>query len=110
MTRIHTACYGLIASAFVLAGLLVADLGRQGGSQAHADMVIARPTFAMLTAQTRTDEESLFLLDNASGALLVYRLDVSDDQIELANAVDLGRIFGVADGAPEPGGREDGGR
>ncbi len=94
MTRIQLACYTLIASAVVLAGLLIMQLGRHStGSEAQAAMVIARDNFAMLTTQTRSGEEALFVLDNQTGRLLIYRLDVQKKNLRLVANEDLPRIF-----------------
>ena len=104
MNRIQTACYCLIASAFVLGGLLVANLGDQFENKANAELVIARENFTMLTARTRTDEEALFVLDNVSSRLLIYRLDIGRRRIEVAGAVDLRTIFGGGGGGGNTGG------
>lgn len=96
MNRIQLACYSLIASAFLLAGLLVAQLGNPLGAPAHAEMVLARDNFVLMTALTRSGEEALFVLDNNTGRLVIYRLDISKRELELAGGVDLPAIFGGA--------------
>lgn len=102
MNRIQTACYCLIASALVLSGLLVVELSKKTSpNEAEASMVIARENFTLLTAETRRDEESLFVLDNSSGTLLVYRLDLSDERMELAAGLSLNDIFGGQGGESE---------
>lgn len=102
MNRIQLACYGLIASAFALAGLLMMSLQSGGGNPAMAEMVIARDDFGLMTAQTRSGGESLFVLDNASGRLLIYNLDVNDKQLQLVGNVDLIPLFAQA-GNVQPG-------
>lgn len=97
------ACYGLIASAFVLAGLALANLDGRFESEAQADMVIARDNFTLMTAPTRPGEEALFVLDNSSGRLLVYQLNVPRKQIDRVAGVDIGEIFargGAGEQAP----------
>lgn len=93
MTRIQLACYCLIASAFLLGGLLVVQLGDVTAQRADAEMVIARDNFTLLTASTRDDEEALFLLDNVTGRLLIYRLNLPQNQLELAGGADVTQLF-----------------
>ncbi|MEM7626039.1 MAG: hypothetical protein AAF333_10465 [Planctomycetota bacterium] len=94
MNRIQTACYCLIASALVLSGLLVVQLSEEvGPNEAEATLVIARENFTLLTAETREDEESLFILDNTTGTVLIYRLDIASKKMELANGLVLREIF-----------------
>ncbi|MEE9404725.1 MAG: hypothetical protein V3V20_07520 [Algisphaera sp.] len=102
MNRIHTTCCALTASALVLAGMLLISLGRQTqANEAHASQVIARDNFTLMTAQTRSNEESLFVLDSTSGVLLVYRLDVSRESMEPVGGMRLSDIF------EEPAGRRN---
>jgi hypothetical protein len=100
MNRIQTACFCLIASAFVLAAILVVRVDQQSApNAAHADMVIAQPAFTMMTARTRGSvgegiEESLFILDNNRGILLVYTPNVGREQLEPITAIKMSSIFG----------------
>lgn len=96
MNRIQTACYCLIASAFILAGLLVAQLGDRAANPAQASMVIARDNFTLMTAKSRKGEESLFVLDNTAGRLMIYRLNLGKKRLELAANADLNNIFDQA--------------
>ena len=98
MNRIHTACWCLIASAIVLSGLLVTRLTDSVTNDAEASLVIARDNFSLLTAKTRSGEESLFILDNRAGALLVYNLNVGRKQLELVNGLDLNAMFNESGG------------
>ena len=99
MNRIQTACYCLIASGVVLAGLLAVQVAqRTGPNEAHAEMVIARDQFTIMTAQTRDGEEGLFVLDNNTGSLLVYRLNISDRTLEPAGGVRIDQIFNAGGG------------
>ena len=93
MTRTQMACHCLIASAFVLVGLLVVNAAPRLASEAEASLVIARDNFTLLTAKTRSDEEALFLLDNTTQRLLIYRLNLRRNQVELVGGGDLRQIF-----------------
>lgn len=94
MNRIQTACYCLIASAVVLSGLLVMQLSeRVEPNEAEAALVIARDNFTLLTAEVRNGEEALFILDNTTGTMLVYRLEVSRGSLQPAGGIRLSEIF-----------------
>lgn len=94
MNRTQTACYALIASAFILAGLLIFQLGTQHQNQANAGMVITEGSFSLMTARTRSNEESLFVLENNSATLLVYRVELSKEQMTLVGFLNVAREFG----------------
>lgn len=99
MNRIQLACICLIASAVVLSGLLVVQLSqRVGPNEAEAALVIARENFTLLTAETRSGEESLFVLDNTTGTVMIYRLDISKEQLVPAKGLRLNEIFSDGDG------------
>ncbi|MBI1336002.1 MAG: hypothetical protein GC164_03465 [Phycisphaera sp.] len=89
MTRIETACCCLLASAFVLSGLLLASLSGRLTPQAHAELVVNRDNFTILTARTSQNAESLFVLDNMSEKLLVYKTDIVRKQLKFADVIDL---------------------
>ena len=93
MTRIEIACYALIATAFMLAGILVVALDGYHAESAHANMVIARDNFTLMTANTRQTEEALFVLDNANARLLIYRLDLPRKQLLPIGAFSLQDLF-----------------
>lgn len=101
MQPIQIACYSLVASAFLLAGLLVFSLGGQLENEANANLVISRDTFTLMTAQTRQGEEALFVLDNKSARLLIYRLEMRGrgGRLNLVKNVDLmdRSFFGSSD-------------
>lgn len=107
MDRTQLACYGLIASACVLAGLLFVRLPNRLTSPAHASLVLGKETLTLMTARTRPDEEALFVLDNLAGKLLIYRLNLGKKQLELSGSADLTQIF---QGADKDDRREQGGR
>ncbi|MBX2853140.1 MAG: hypothetical protein KTR15_15505 [Phycisphaeraceae bacterium] len=104
MNRIQTACFCLIASAFVLAAILVVRVDQQSASNAaHADMVIAQPQFTMMTARTRgggggnngnAGDESLFILENTRGILLVYTPNIGREQLTPITSIKMSEIFG----------------
>ena len=101
MNRIQTACFFLIASAFVLSAILVVRLEEKApANTAHADgQVIAQPAFTMMTARTRGQqgnnaEESLFILDNNGGRLVVYVPDVANDKLEPIATIKMSSLFG----------------
>ncbi len=104
MTRIETACYGLLASAFVLTGMLLIQLSSVSNT-AEAAMVISRNNFTLLTAKTRSNEESLFVINNATDRLLIYTLDLGRKRIELSGTADLAEVFQRGGGDDDDGGR-----
>jgi len=106
MTRIETACYGLIASAFILAGLLLVQVSDMPNT-ADASLVISRNNFTLLTAKTRSNEESLFIINNATDRLLVYRLDLARKRIELSGGANLGELFSRGGGSGGNDGDDD---
>ncbi|MEO0477507.1 MAG: hypothetical protein AAF085_16305 [Planctomycetota bacterium] len=101
MNRIQTACFCLLASAFVLSAILIIQIDQKSAQNAaHADQVIAQPAFTMMTARTRgggndgPGEESLFILDNNAGVLVVYAPDVSNKQLKPIEGIKMQNIFG----------------
>jgi hypothetical protein len=98
MNRIQLACYSLIASAFVLAALLMVQTQHRQiaiEQQADASMVINRDTFTIMTAITKDNEEALFVLDNQSQRLMVFKLDLEKSAVRLLKdgVVNLNTIF-----------------
>ena len=94
MTRLHAACLCLVASSLLLSGLLIVQVAqRTEPNEAEAALVIARDNFTLLTAPTRDQEEALFVLDNSSGMLLVYRLEIGREQMVLSDRLDIGELF-----------------
>lgn len=96
------ACCGLLVSAFVLGGLLIARVGDLLENRAEAAMVIARDDFTLLTAKSRNAEEALWVLDNNTGRLLIYTFD--GRQVELHVSEDVSQMFGQRSGGNAPGG------
>ena len=100
MNQIHTTCCALTASALILAGLLAVCVGqRTSANEAQASLVIAGDDLTLLTAQTRQGEEALFVLDNATSSLVIYRLDISRNVLDPAAGLDLAELFKT--GKPE---------
>lgn len=104
MTRIQTACYALLASAFVLAGMLLVQLPSMSNT-AEASLVISRNNFTLLTAKTRSNEESLFVINNATDRLLIYTLDLGRKRIELSGTANLADLFSAGRGGGNDNGR-----
>lgn len=95
-TRITLACYGLLASALVLAGLLIVQLQRRQPEllpAAQANMLLTADQFSFLTARTRNNEDGLFVIDNRERKLLIYRVDTSRRRMEPLQIVDIDQIF-----------------
>jgi len=92
MNRIQLACCSLTASAFLLAGMLIMQLDQP---RAQGAMVINRENFSLMTTQTRPNEEALFVLDNSTGSLLIYRMNINEDQLQLLEVIDLRRRMGL---------------
>lgn len=109
MNGIQVACWSLAASAFLLGGILVAELGSLQGNQAKANMVIDRDNFALMTARTEVGGESLFVLDNIHGELLIYTMDVPNHRLNLVGSVNLNATFGQQQQGGGGGGAGGGG-
>ena len=97
MNRTQMASYSLLASAFVLTGLLIVKMqGVDFLPKAHADQVVTKANITAMTARSRNDEEALFILDNVSQKLLIYKIRLVGraGRIELARSLDLANAFG----------------
>lgn len=105
MNRIQLACYGLTASAFVLAGLLLSALPAHMEPSAEAALVVSRDNITAMTARTRDKEEALFVIENNSQRLLIFTLDIGKRRLERAHAQDLTQIFRSS--APAGGGNRN---
>lgn len=98
----------LTASAVVLAGLLASQLGsRPALPEAGATVLNEKGAYTFLSAAVSDDEEALFVIDNASSVLLVYRLSNDNERMLLANGLPLNRMFAAS--ADGDGGELDGG-
>jgi len=103
MNRTQLAGFALIASAFVMAALLVNKLPARLESEARANFVVNRDNFTMMTARTRADEEALFVLENGSQKLLIYTMDIGHRRLNPVGFADLSIMFNAA--TPQGGGK-----
>lgn len=112
MKPIEIACYGLLASAFVLAGLLVVQLQQRTLlPEAEAELVLTRGPITALTVRAREDDEALFILHNTAQRLLIYRTDLGRRQLQLKQNINVGAMFGTGPGVgvtPGAGGSSGG--
>lgn len=94
MTRIQVACCCLIASAFVLGGLVFVQVGeRLPQNEAQAEMVVQKDHLTMLTTQFQGDSEMVYVLDGRQELLLAYILEPNRGDIELMGRLNLARVF-----------------
>ncbi len=125
MTRVETATYALLASAFVLGALVMHtamsnDAGSIGAeraallsqlpfeSTASADFVVTKNIYTVLSAQGISNEDFLYVLDNRNQRLMCYRHDPSG-RIELFASINVAenvqRAMQTAGGGGGGGGR-----
>lgn len=109
MTRVQASCFMLIASACVLAGLLVSRTGLPLDTPAQAELLLKSGNSTLMTAATNDSEEGLFLLDGDRNRLLIYTTNVNRNELELRQSLPLSRVFGDAVGDGGGGGRGGGG-
>ncbi len=98
MNSIQTTCYALFASACVLAAALFMTLSQKNqslDSAAHAEMVLNANNLSFLTTRTNAGEEALFVLDNTSARLLIYKTDLAKKRLELVGSEDLKTLFEI---------------
>ena len=94
MNRIQLAQYSLIASAFVLAGLIVFQASHQVNNEAQAEMVLSGDVVTMLTSPLDIDNEILYTLDNRQNILTAHAFDPNrGGSIVLLGRVDIGDAF-----------------
>lgn len=101
----------LIASALVIAALILFQAGRTGDSSpvapsaALAEMAAVSGGYAAMTTQGQSSsEELLYVLDQRAERLMVYRVENQRD-IVLQRSEDLARVFSQARAAAGGGGR-----
>ncbi len=82
----------LIASAFVLVGLIVFAAGRSG--EARADLVSSTTSLTALTVESQS-EDVLLVIDARSEHLLAYKV-VGQTNLELFKSYSLPRMFADA--------------
>ena len=95
MNNTKLACVALLASAFVLTGFLLVQIDRNTtANEARADQVISQPQFSLMTARTSNANESLFVLDNTRGVMLVYKPNFGRKDLEPVTVVEMKDLFG----------------
>ncbi len=104
MQNKNFACYSLIASAMILAGLLFMQLHTLMPS-AEANMVLNRNSLTMLTAPTAQGADSLFIIDSRTNRLLIYQTDIGQDRLELVQTINLADVGNNAGATPRRIGR-----
>lgn len=100
MNRTQTACFALLASAFVLSAILVVQLDQKAApNAAQADgQNVTQTGFQMMTAVTRNDDESLFILDSNNGKLVVYSTNIGNKQMKPIATMKMSDVFGGGGG------------
>ena len=89
MSRTQLACYALIASACLLAGLAVIELADRFEPAAEAEMVVNKDIFTILSdGGVQSGEEFVYLLDNKNERLLCYQSG-NNNRIELYGTLDV---------------------
>ena len=89
MTRLQFMHFALIVSAFVLSAVLIGRLA----PPAQADQVLSREHLTVVTARTSTQDESIFVIDNISGRLIIYRPRIDRKKLEVVAGYRLSDIF-----------------
>ena len=97
MRRTELACYGLLASALLLAGMLIVQLQTHGSltPEANAAMTLTRGDLTVMTARTKNKEEALFVMDNITQELHVFTLDLGKKRLKRNTTRRLDKIFGT---------------
>ena len=101
MNRVQTACYCLLASAFIIGALVLVQSNRLIDTRAHAEMLVNKGFVTMVSTQSfQQDAELVYVLESKSEVLMVYTLDPNRRIIELlpGGALHLGRAFEMAIG------------
>lgn len=99
MNTTQTACFALLASAFLLAGVLIVRIDQKAADNAAeaSGQVITQPSFTLMTARTRgnvgDEEESLFILDNNNDRLMVYAPNIARKQLEPVVSLRVSAMF-----------------
>lgn len=113
MKRTELACYALIASAFVLAAMLLVSASRFAENDAYAEMVVTKDGITMLSTQAPLGGvEFVYVLDSRNGRLLTYSLDPNKKIVSLmrGGAMDLVKEFETVFAAGGAGGNPGGQR
>lgn len=113
--RMRRGTLPLLASALVLAGLVLVQAGRSGPlagqsspvapAAALAEMAAVSGGYAAMTTQGQSSsEELLYVLDQRAERLMVYRVE-NQRNVVLQRSEDLARVFAQARAAAGGGGR-----
>lgn len=105
MNRITIACYAMIASAFMLAGLLTVQIASHAEQTANAEMVIAKGDLTILSTQGVNQDEYVYIFDHRSQKLIMYSQTARGD-IEPLGFLDIGQEFTQRYAAAESGNRK----
>lgn len=104
MNRITIACYAMIASACVLAGLLTVQIARHAESSAQAEMVVPKGDLTILSTQGVNQDEYVYIFDARSEKLIMY-VQTARGDIEPKGGLDVGDTFAQYYGQGNTGGR-----
>ncbi len=94
--RTHHRDQALLASAFVLGGLILAQAARLPRGEARADVAVVGDITA-INAQIAQGEDVVCVLDARSEQLMVYRVE-NRARVELAQVLKLSDAFAEAKG------------
>lgn len=99
MKNTEYACYVLIASAFVLGAVVLMQVNSRFEleNQAHAEMLIDRGLFTVLSTQGRnTTEEFIYVLDTRQSVLVCYYHNPSSNQLEVFGTMNIAEAIQLA--------------
>ena len=92
MKPVQLACYLMMASAFVLGAVLLMQADRHLQPQAHAEMVIDKGLFTVLSTPGNSNQEYTYVLNNRSSILVAYELTPSKN-LEVVGTLDVGKAI-----------------
>lgn len=98
-TNVNASTAALGASAFVIAAMIIVQLGRLPGNPTHANMVADRGSYTVLTADSgrgsdADPHELVYVIDSREQALLVYEIeDARRGQMTLRDGGNLDALF-----------------
>ena len=98
MKPVQAACFALLASAFVLAAILIVGIDQKSQDNtvnANGQNIVDN-NFQLMTAQTRGVEESLFVL--SGNVIVVYTPDVGQQELEPKAVIRMADLFGGGGG------------
>ena len=110
MTRYSLACCLFAGTAFLLAAMLIVNVSQSSNvpsfiDSADAGLVSSASDMIVLTAQSDSGVDSLFILDSQAEHLLIYKLD-NRRKLRLAvGPVDIARLFSQGQQGKIGGGR-----